>query len=144
MFRLGMQGEPKAPRLQGRVYVVDDDDEVRESLALLLESLGHDCRTYDSGKGLLADLLTLEPGCIFLDFRMGGLTGLQVLSELRYMELDWPVVVMTGHGDISVGAKAMALGAIAFLEKPFGENELSGVLDQAFHALAAGKPTPIG
>lgn len=123
--------------LRGTVYVVDDDDEVRESMAFLLGSLGYDCHVYRSGKGLLANLLTLEPGCIFLDFRMGGLTGLQVLSELRWMELEWPVVVMTGHGDVSVGVKAMALGAIDFLEKPFNEEVLNDVLERAFASLAA-------
>jgi two-component system response regulator FixJ len=118
------------------VYLVDDDDEVRDSLDLLLSSLGYDCHSYGSGKDLLANLLRLEPGCIFLDFRMGGLNGLQVLSELCWLELKWPVVLMTGHGDVSVGVKAMALGAIDFLEKPFSEEIMVEVLDRAFLKLA--------
>jgi two-component system response regulator FixJ len=109
-------------------------------MAFLLASLGFDCHAYRSGKELLANVMTLEPGCIFLDFRMGGLTGLQVLSELRWMELEWPVVVMTGHGDVSVGVKAMALGAIDFLEKPFGEDVLIEVLDRGFASLNEQRP----
>jgi two-component system response regulator FixJ len=133
--------QEEALNLRGTVYVVDDDDDVRESMALLLRSFGLDCHAYRSGKELLANLLTLDPGCVFLDFRMGGLNGLQVLSELRWMELEWPVVVMTGHGDVSVGAKAIALGAIDFLEKPFGEEVLIEVLGRAFALLGASAPT---
>lgn len=119
------------------IYIVDDDAEVRESMCFLLRSLGHTCHGYASGKDFLGSVLTLEPGCILLDFRMGGLTGLQVLSEIRWLELDWPVVIMTGHGDASVAAKALALGAIEFLEKPFGHDLLANVLDRASIALAA-------
>lgn len=120
--------------------MVDDDDQVRDSLSLLLSSLGYACRIFPSGKALLAELLDLEPGCILLDFRMGGLTGLQVLSELRFMEMTWPVIVMTGHGDMSVGVKSLALGAIDFLEKPFDQEVLVDALERGFKSLSAKGP----
>lgn len=67
---------------------------------------------------------------------MGGLTGLQVLSELRYVDLTWPVIVMSGHGDMSVAVKSMALGALDFLEKPFEEDQLVDALERGFRLLA--------
>lgn len=118
-----------------RVYVVDDDEDVRQSMAFLLRSLGYESRAFASGPELLAEVAALDPGCLFVDFRMGRMTGLQLLSELRTRGIDWPVVIMTGHADLSAGVDALGMGALDFLEKPFGEETLTGVLDRAFASL---------
>ena len=117
------------------VYVVDDEDQVRDSLGFLLESLQYDCLLYQSGKEFLEVAQALQPGCIFLDYRMSGMGGLQVLAELRRLGVHWPVAAMTGHGDASVGVKFLALGAIDYLEKPFDEDALIRVLQRAFEQI---------
>jgi FixJ family two-component response regulator len=114
------------------VYVVDDEDQVRESLGFLLKSLHYKCFLYRSGEEFLDVAPVLQPGCIFLDYRMSGMGGLQVLAELRRLGVHWPVAAMTGHGDDSVGVKFLALGAIDYLEKPFDEDALIRVLQRAF------------
>lgn len=117
------------------VYVVDDEDQVRESLGFLLKSLHYDCMLYRSGKDFLDVVQALQPGCIFLDYRMSGMGGLQVLAELRRLGLSWPVAAMTGHGDVSIGVKFLSLGAIDYLEKPFEDDALIRVLQRGFEAL---------
>lgn len=114
------------------VYVVDDTEEVRTSLVFLLQGEGYACRAFPDGSEFLAELLGLDPGCVLLDFQMPGLTGLDVLSELRWMEFEWPVVMMTGHGNVNVAMTAMSHGAFDLLEKPFEEDMLMQILDRAF------------
>jgi two-component system response regulator FixJ len=123
------------------VYVVDDTEEVRTSLVFLLQNEGYACRAFPSGSDFLTELLGIEPGCVLLDFQMPGLTGLEVLSELRWMEVGWPVVMMTGHGNINVAMKAMSHGAFDFLEKPFEEEMLMQILDRAFSSGKIGAQT---
>ena len=117
------------------IYIVDDDQELRASTAFLLTTMGYRCRSFSSGAEFLNNLLDLEPGCVLLDVRMNGLTGLQVLSELKWAELDWPVVVMSGEIGSSAATAAMELGAFAFLSKPFDEERTSEVLNSAFASL---------
>jgi two-component system response regulator FixJ len=125
------------------VYIVDDTEEVRTSLVFLLQSEGYACRAFASGSEFLTELLGLDPGCVLLDFQMPGLTGLDVLSELRWMEVEWPAVMMTGHGNIHVGMKAMSHGAFDFLEKPFEEEMLMQIFDRAFSSGKIGaRPQP--
>jgi two-component system response regulator FixJ len=123
------------------VYIVDDTEEVRISLVFLLQGEGYACRAFTNGSEFLTELLGLDPGCVLLDFQMPGLTGLDVLSELRWMEVEWPVVMMTGHGNISVGMKAMSHGAFDLLEKPFEEEMLMQILDRAFSSGKIGAQT---
>lgn len=115
-----------------RVIIVDDDEDVRLSTSILLRLDGYDPQTFVSGQELLDGIATLKPGCILLDYRMQGLTGLQVLRALRALGISWPVVLMTGHADTDVGLEALKMGALAFLEKPFPENALLEVLDRAY------------
>lgn len=125
------------------VYIVDDTEEVRTSLVFLLQGEGFACRVFPDGSEFLTELLELDPGCVLLDFQMPGLTGLEVLSELRWMEVEWPVVMMTGHGNVNVAMKAMSHGAFDFLEKPFEEEMLMHILDKAFSSGKwARKPQP--
>lgn len=123
------------------VYIVDDTEEVRTSLVFLLQGEGYACRAFPDGSEFLTELLGLDPGCVLLDFQMPGLTGLEVLSELRWMEIEWPVVMMTGHGNVNVAMKAMSHGAFDFLEKPFEEEMLMQILDRAFSSGKIGAQT---
>jgi two-component system response regulator FixJ len=112
-------------------YVVDDDAQIRSSLAVLLEVSAIPSRGFPSGDAFLAELGSLDPGCILLDIRMPGTDGLAVLRDLHGRRTAWPVIVMTGHGEVATAVSAMKLGAIEFLEKPFGEEELLDALDRA-------------
>jgi two-component system response regulator FixJ len=123
---------------KGTIYIVDDAEEVRASLVFTLQAEGYSCRAFVSGSDFLTELLTLDPGCVLLDYRMPGLTGLEVLSELRWMEIEWPVIMMTGHGNLNIAVKAMGHGAFDCLEKPFEEDMLMQILDRAF---SSGKAT---
>ena len=116
-------------------YIVDDDLQIRASLAFLLEVSRIPTRGFASGAEFLSEVERLEPGCILLDIRMSGLDGLAVLGELRARKIGWPVVVMTGHGEVSLAVSAMKLGAIEFLEKPFREDGLLDALGRAFGVL---------
>jgi two-component system response regulator FixJ len=124
---------------QRTVYVVDDTEEVRTSLVFLLQAKGYACRAFTDGSEFLTELLGLDPGCVLLDIEMPGLTGLDVLSELRWMEVEWPVIVMTGHANVSM--RAMSHGAFEFLEKPFEEEKLMQILDRAFSSVKIGHET---
>ena len=112
-------------------YVVDDDGHIRSSLSVLLEVSAMPTRAFASGEAFLEEVDSLAPGCILLDIRMPGLDGLAVLRDLQARGTDWPVIVMTGHGEVGTAVSAMKLGAIEFLEKPFGEGELLDALDRA-------------
>lgn len=117
------------------VYVVDDDRDVRRSLSFMLGA--SDIRSYPFGSGadFLDSLADLEPGCVLLDLRMPDLDGFDVMTALRRREVDWPVVVMTGHGEVPVAVRAMKLGAVDFIEKPFSESDLLSCFKHAFSLL---------
>lgn len=121
------------------IYIVDDTEEVRTSLIFLLEAEGYACRAFPDGSEFLAALFRLEPGCVLLDFQMPGLTGLEVLLELGWMEVEWPVVMMTGHGNVNIAMRAMSCGAFDFLEKPFEEEMLMQILDRAYSSGKLGR-----
>lgn len=117
------------------VYVVDDDRDVRSSIAFMLGTAAIESRTFEDGEDFLGTLSALDPGCILLDVRMPGVDGFQVMDALARAGIDWPVVVMTGHGEVPVAVRAMKLGAVDFIEKPFGEELLLASLDRAFALL---------
>ena len=112
-------------------YIVDDDRQIRASLAVLLEVSRIATRGFASGDEFLALIGELEPGCILLDIRMPGSDGLAVLGELHARGTGWPVIVMTGHAEVATAVAAMKLGALEFLEKPFREEDLLEALDRA-------------
>lgn len=114
------------------VHVVDDDREVRRSLSFMLGSAEFQSRPFASGADLVESLDELQPGCVLLDIRMPDMDGFEVMTELANRGVDWPVVVMTGHGEVPMAVKAMKLGAVDFLEKPFEEEVLLGSLERAF------------
>jgi two-component system response regulator FixJ len=102
-----------------KVYLVDDEPAVRRSVGFMLKTSGFDVQPYESGIELLKQASTLEPGCILLDIRMPGMDGLEVQQALRQRGIVHPIVIMTGHGDVSLAVQAMKAGAVDFIEKPF-------------------------
>lgn len=114
------------------VHVVDDDRDVRRSISFMLGVADLQSRPFASGADLLDSLDEIQPGAILLDIRMPEMDGFQVMAALAQRGIEWPVVVMTGHGEVSVAVQAMKLGAVDFLEKPFGEEVLLASLQRAF------------
>lgn len=117
------------------VHVVDDDRDVRRSISFMLGTADINSRPFASGADFIESLGELEPGCILLDIRMPEIDGFEVMAELSRRGIDWPVIVMTGHGEVSIAVRAMKLGAVDFIEKPFDEGLLLSSLDRAFGLL---------
>ncbi|HWG77755.1 MAG TPA: response regulator [Steroidobacteraceae bacterium] len=114
-------------------FVVDDDDAVRNSLRLLLKSLGLATQAMASAAEFLQTYQPSQPGCLVLDVRMPGMSGLELQQELNLRGAILPVIFITGHGDIPMAVEAMQQGAFDFLQKPFREQEL---IDRIQRALA--------
>lgn len=117
------------------VHVVDDDSEVRSSIGFMLGTAGFTATPFVDGEDFLAQAERLEPGCVLLDVRMPNIDGFKVMETLLARGIDWPVVVMTGHGEVPIAVRSMKLGAVDFLEKPFGEELLLSSLERAFALL---------
>lgn len=108
----------------GIVYIVDDDSSVRAVLADLLASVGLRALTFGSTGEFLAQAMEDAPGCLVLDVRMPGQSGMDFHRRMAGLEINLPVIFITGHGDIAMGVQAMKNGAIEFLAKPFREQDL--------------------
>jgi len=106
------------------VHVIDDDEAVRESLAFLLKTAKLSVRTYDNAATFLDSSYDLTSGCIITDVRMPGMDGIELLRQLRQRDIQVPVIVVTGHGDVPLAVEAMKVGAADFLEKPFDDDAL--------------------
>lgn len=104
---------------EARIYVVDDDEAVRDSLALQFEAAGYAVATFASALDFLKDAPTLPPGCVISDVRMPEIDGIEMQNRLAQMDLNFPVIIMTGHGDVALAVRAMKAGAVDFVEKPF-------------------------
>jgi two-component system response regulator FixJ len=113
------------------VHIVDDDAAVRQSLAFLLGSAGLAVRLYDSATAFLAGLPELKSGCLITDLRMPGMTGLELLHELRAQACGLPAIVVTGHGDVPLAVEAMKAGAVDFIEKPFDQEAILSAVHAA-------------
>jgi two-component system response regulator FixJ len=116
-----------------RVYVIDDDAAMRDSLDFLLGSAGFNVRLFDSAGVFLNELPALAFGCVVTDIRMPGIDGIELLRRLNSDSGagKLPVIVMTGHGDVPLAVEAMKLGALDFLEKPFEDDRLIGMIQTA-------------
>lgn len=112
-----------------QVYLVDDDEAIRRSASFMLKTSGYRVETFASGVDFLKTARGLEPGCVLLDVRMPDIDGLAVQAEMKAHGIALPVVVMTGHGDVTVAVAAMKAGAVDFLEKPFEKAELIAAID---------------
>ena len=115
---------------------MDDDRDVRMMLSYMLADAEFQSRPFANGADFLAALPDLEPGCILLDVRMPDIDGLAVMAELARRGIAWPVVFMTGHGEVPIAVEAMKLGAIDFLQKPFAEAALLSCFERGFALLA--------
>jgi two-component system response regulator FixJ len=119
------------------VYVVDDDDSVRDSVAVLLQTAGYEVHAFPSGSAFLQMADAAQPGCVLLDMQMPEMSGLEVQEQLNERGFGFPVVVLTGQGDLGVAVRAMKGGAFEFLEKPCDGDALLACLEDAFRHLEA-------
>ena len=117
------------------IHLIDDEDAIRRSAGFMLRTSGFDVKTYESGVAFLKEAKTANPGCILLDVRMPEMDGLEVQRDLNARGVAMPVIVLTGHGDISIAVQAMKAGAVDFLEKPFEKAHLLDAIERAFERL---------
>ena len=115
---------------KGTVYVVDDDEAVRDSLQWLLEGKDYRGRCVDSAESFLSRYDPREVACLIIDIRMGGMTGLELQDRLIERHSPLPIVFITGHGDVPMAVNTMKKGALDFIQKPFKEEELLGLVDR--------------
>lgn len=117
------------------VHLVDDDQAVRDGLTLLLETVGIKVHSFASPESFLARLPDLSPGCLILDIRMPVISGLKLQERLAELGVDWPTVVISGHGDIEACRRAFRNGAIDYLSKPVDEQDLIDAIQKGHAAL---------
>lgn len=123
---------------RGNVYVIDDDDAMRDSLDFLLGSADFHVTLFESAHQFLNTLSSADFGCVVSDIRMPGIDGIELLKRLKASHSALPVVIMTGHGDVPLAVEAMKLGAVDFLEKPFEDDRLIGMIDAALKQAESG------
>lgn len=117
---------------QGTAFIVDDDEAIRDALGWLLQSRGVVCQSFASAEDFLAAWTPDQAGCLLLDIRMSGMSGLDLFDRLRHAQSLLPVIFLTGHGDVPMAVSALKRGAHDFVEKPFNDNEL---VDRVIEAL---------
>ncbi len=120
------------PLIASTVYIVDDDEAVRDSLRWLLEANSYRVRAYASAESFLAEYDEQQPGVLIVDVRMPGMSGLELQEQLIARKSTMPVVFITGHGDIPMAISTMKKGAVDFLEKPFDETALREIVGRMF------------
>ena len=114
-----------------RAYLVDDDEAIRDALSWLLKSRGIPCASFDSAESFLAAWSKTMSGCLVLDMRMTGMSGLDCFDQLRERESTLPVIFLTGHGDVPLAVATLKKGAFDFFEKPFNDNDLATRIEEA-------------
>ena len=115
------------------VFIVDDDEPVRDAIGMLLDTVDIPYRGYGDAQAFLEDFDSAQTGCLVLDIRMPGMSGLELQEQLIEMKASIPIVFITGHGDIPMAVEAMRRGAVDFIRKPFRDQEL---LDRIHEALS--------
>ena len=113
------------------IHVVDDDEAIRQSIAFMLRTAGFRVEAYASGTVFLKAIDRLTKGCVVLDVRMPDIDGLEVQARLAVMGSSLPVIILTGHGDVTLAVRAVKAGAIEFLEKPFERSALLRAIEEA-------------
>jgi two-component system response regulator FixJ len=119
------------------IHIVDDEEAIRRSASFMLKTSGYAVETWPSGSAFLKEVRHAEHGCVLLDVRMPEIDGLGVQKALAERGVTMPVVIMTGHGDVSIAVQAMKAGAVDFLEKPFEKSALLKAIEAAFTRIAA-------
>ena len=114
-----------------RAYLVDDDEAIRDALSWLLKSRGIPCASFDSAESFLTAWKKTMSGCLVLDMRMTGMSGLDCFDQLRERESTLPVSFLTGHGDVPLAVATLKKGAFDFFEKPFNDNDLATRIEEA-------------
>jgi two-component system response regulator FixJ len=114
-----------------KVYVIDDDEAMRDSLNFLLDSAGLEVTLFETAQQFLDALPGLDFGCVVSDVRMPGIDGIELLRRMKAAQSKFPILIMTGHGDVPLAVEAMKLGAIDFMEKPFDDDRLTGMIEAA-------------
>ena len=120
-------------KIECKVFLIDDDAEIRESLSFLLRSAGYNSESFQSVEQFLEQTDYNSSGCILLDIYLGEKTGLQLQEEIEAKFERMPIIFITGRGDIAMSVEAMKKGAINFLQKPIDEKELISAVDEAFN-----------
>ena len=116
---------------KGHVYVIDDDAAMRDSLNFLLDSSGFGVTLFDNAQNFIDTLPGLAFGCVVSDVRMPGIDGIELLKRMKAQNSPFPILIMTGHGDVPLAVEAMKLGAVDFLEKPFEDDRLITMIEAA-------------
>ena len=117
---------------QAIISIIDDEQQVRDAIMLLLDSVGLTSRGYESATAFLEDYDPVQPGCVITDVRMPGISGLELQKKLAEYSYSPPLIIITGHGDVAMAVDAMQEGAMDFIEKPFNDQRL---LDSVHKAL---------
>lgn len=116
-----------------RVYIIEDDDAVRDSLQLMLESVGRETEAFNSADTFLNSYHPNMAGCIVLDIRMPGMNGMELQRKLNELNAILPIIFVTGHGDVPMAVEAMQQGALDFVQKPYREQELLDKISMAMN-----------
>ena len=116
---------------ESKVHIVDDDEAVRKSLQMLFKSVGVTTQAYESGDAFLDQFDGSVEGCVLLDIRMPGTSGLEVQKQLTERGNTLPIIFITGHGDVPMAVEAMQLGAFDFVQKPFRDQDLMDRVSEA-------------
>jgi len=114
-----------------KVYVIDDDAAMRDSLNFLLDAANFEVTLFESATNFLEMLPRLAFRCVVSDVRMPGIDGIELLKRMKSLDSPFPIVIITGHGDVALAVEAMKLGAVDFLEKPFEDDRLIGMIETA-------------
>ena len=121
------------------VFVVDDDEQARKSVCALVRSMGFPVESFASGEEFLAAYIAPRPGCLVTDFRMRGINGLELREELVRRQLPLPFIVLTAHARTPLTVRAMQLGAVTLLDKPYADDDLWDAIRKALADDAAGR-----
>lgn len=121
----------RADGMRRLVHIVDDDSEVRAATSFMLRQQGYETQIYAGGPEFV-NQRRLDRGCVLLDLHMPEMDGFEVLARLARRDVDLPVIILTGHGDISLAVRAMKRGAVDFLEQPYDTHRLTGAIERAF------------
>jgi len=118
-------------RTEPTVFVVDDEQAMRDGVSLLVKSVGLPAKRFPNAQEFLDNYCASEPGCLVLDVRMPGMSGVELHEELIRRKIDLPVIFLTGHGDVAMGVRAMKTGAVDFIEKPPNDQVLLDAIQKA-------------